>query len=139
MKNSYLSFASWVSEDILYSAKIGFSKDLVDCLSCTHDEFCYECVSVHSSNKVFFSENCSSCIESWFLYDCSGCTNCFGCTNLRNKSYCIYNQQYTREDYLKKLELFSLSSYRSIFDLIKKNESYEVKCYSSFRKYEANF
>ncbi len=30
---------------------------------------------------------------------CTGCNDCFGCTWLRNKSYCILNKQYTREEY----------------------------------------
>jgi len=27
------------------------------------------------------------------------CKNCFGCTCLRGKEYCIFNKQYTREEY----------------------------------------
>ena len=44
-----------------------------------------------------------SCTDSWFLQDCIGCTSCFGCTGLRSKSYCIFNEQYTKEEYKKKL------------------------------------
>ncbi len=29
----------------------------------------------------------------------SGCSDCFGCVGLRNKSYCILNKQYTKEEY----------------------------------------
>ena len=31
--------------------------------------------------------------------DTSNCTNCFGCVGLKNKSYCILNKQYTKEEY----------------------------------------
>jgi hypothetical protein len=29
------------------------------------------------------------------------CSNCFGCISLRNKSYCILNKQYSKEEYEK--------------------------------------
>jgi len=32
-------------------------------------------------------------------HDCYDCNNIFGCTGLRNKSYCILNKQYTKEEY----------------------------------------
>ena len=38
------------------------------------------------------------------------CHHCFGCSNLVNKSYCVYNQQKTKEEYtdfLKSLDLWS--------------------------------
>jgi hypothetical protein len=45
------------------------------------------CVNVHHSSFMFYSENCHSC------------TNCFGCAGLRNKSYCVFNKQYAKEEY----------------------------------------
>jgi len=35
--------------------------------------------------------------------------NCFMCWNLRNQKYCILNQPYSKEDYLKKIEEYNLS------------------------------
>jgi hypothetical protein len=34
---------------------------------------------------------------------CSGGDNLFGCWGLRNKSYCIFNKQYTKEEYEKEV------------------------------------
>ncbi len=119
MKNSYLTFAAWISEDIMYSAKVGDSRELVDCLSSVHVNLSYESMNVNHSSRLFFCKNCEACIDSWFLYDCSGCTNCFGCTNLRNKSYCIFNKQYTKEEYKEKIESFNLSSLESLNNLKK--------------------
>ena len=44
------------------------------------------------------------------------------CWNLRGKSYCIENVQYTREEYLKKLELFNLGSYSTVLNFKKRLE-----------------
>ncbi len=42
-----------------------------------------------------WSENlyCDNCVEN--------CSHCFWCVGLRNKSYCIFNKQYTKEEYEK--------------------------------------
>ena len=32
---------------------------------------------------------------------CNGCRDCFGCAGLRKKQYCIFNKQYTKEEYEK--------------------------------------
>ncbi len=46
---------------------------------------------------------CSSVILSShhvsYSYNCHGCSNLFGCVGLRNKQYCIFNKQYTKEEY----------------------------------------
>ena len=45
------------------------------------------------------------CFYSYFLNDCSFC---FGCIGLKNKSYCILNKQYTKEERYEKVdEIFS--------------------------------
>ena len=40
----------------------------------------------------------------YFSKNLVGCSNCFGCTNLRNKQNCIFNVEYTKEEYNKKLD-----------------------------------
>jgi hypothetical protein len=40
-----------------------------------------------------------SCWYSHWLFN--NCTNCFGCIGLKNKSYCILNKQYTKEQYFE--------------------------------------
>ncbi|MGH7249607.1 MAG: hypothetical protein ACREGC_01400, partial [Minisyncoccia bacterium] len=57
------------------------------------------------------------CVDVWFSRNCKGCTNCFGCANLRNTTNCIFNVQYSKKEYLKKLREFNLSSRKSIQEL----------------------
>ena len=62
-------------------------------------EWCYEvgstvggqsCIATHLmwyGNNIFYST------------ECHHCSDCFGCISLRSKQYCIFNKQYTKEEY----------------------------------------
>ena len=102
MKNCYLVTAAWTSEDSMYCNRISGCKFTQDSYICYNTEFWYENIYCRDSSRLFFSRESESCVDSYFLYDCRNCLNCILCTNLRNKSYCIENVQYTREEYLKK-------------------------------------
>jgi hypothetical protein len=39
-----------------------------------------------------------------------GCNDCFGSVNLRKASYCIFNKQYTKEEYEKEIEKLNLNT-----------------------------
>ncbi len=76
----------------------------------SNSELCYEVMNSSKLYRVAYAENCEGCSDSYFLYECRGCNNCVGCTNLRNKSYYIFNEPYSKEEYLKKLREFDLES-----------------------------
>jgi hypothetical protein len=44
------------------------------------------------------------------LLNCRGCTDCVGCINLRQQKYCIFNEQYTKEEYEEKLRTLGLDT-----------------------------
>jgi hypothetical protein len=48
------------------------------------------------------------------MYDCRGCIDCFGCWNLRNKSYYIFNKSYSKEEYKKIILTFNRQSFVSV-------------------------
>jgi len=37
--------------------------------------------------------------DVYYSYNCHGSQNCFACIGLRSKQYCIFNKQYTKEQY----------------------------------------
>ncbi|HHD92301.1 MAG TPA: hypothetical protein ENL06_01585, partial [Candidatus Portnoybacteria bacterium] len=119
-KDCYLISASYENERVFYSNRITFNKDCMDLYIGNKNELCYENVSCNNSYKLFFSRNSTNCLDSYFLYNCHNCQNCFGCVNLKNKQYCIFNKQYSKEEYFKKLKEFNLGSYRSLIELKKK-------------------
>ena len=115
--DSYLCSASWNIERTLYSNLISEIKDSSDLHVVHRTEFSYDDINCADSYKLFYSQDSFSCADSYFLYDCHGCTDCFMCSNLRNKSYCFNNKQLTKEEYIKKLSELNLGSYKAISKL----------------------
>ena len=50
-------------------------------------------------SDVAFSGNLWNSFSCRYCYFVKNCSNCFACIGLRNKSYCILNKQYTKEEY----------------------------------------
>jgi len=121
-KNCYLSRSMEECEDLFYSYRNVKVKNSVDVTVCFNSEKCYSCGECHHSYKLFYSRHSRDCLNSYFLYDCRNCQECFMCWNLRNKSYCIENIQYIKEEYEEKLKSFNLGSYASVQSLKKRFE-----------------
>lgn len=110
LKNGYYVSSGWNSEDVWYSILTTDSRLVMDTCNVHFVENSYELVSCekcYNCRYLYFSDNC---IDSQFLYDCNNCTDCFGCVNLRNKSNCIWNIQYTKEEYKKQISEINLGS-----------------------------
>lgn len=89
-------------------------RDSIDCTFSQNSELCYQIIDCSNCYKLFFSHQCESCSDSALLYDCRNCQDCFGCVGLRNKSYNIFNKQYTKQEYFKKLKQLNIESYKSL-------------------------
>ena len=118
VKNCYLFIAGKDGENLLYTNRVSFSKDTADIFIGNNLELSYEDVQCNKSYKLLFSKFCGNCSDSAFLYDCKNCSNCFGCANLRNKQYYIFNQSYSKEEYLEKIKEFDLGSYKGLQEAI---------------------
>lgn len=126
-KDCYLCFGGFGSEYVAY-ATFGFDvKQSSDLYFCNKAERCYECVDCSGCYNVRYSRYARSCMDSYFLYDCVNCTNCIGCVNLRNKSYCIFNEQYTKEDYFTILKSIDFGAHSEIEKLKEKFEAHVKK------------
>ena len=108
-KNCYLVFDANFCEDSSYCVDATHSKFCFDCLTINKSEFCYESFNINQCYRVFYSTGCESSQDLWFSRNCIGCSFCFGCANLRNKSYYIFNKPYSKEDYIKKIKELSAS------------------------------
>ena len=114
LKNCYLVFAASVVENTFYSSWLDFVKDSMDNFWTVKCELCYESLLCDESYNIKFCGFCLQCIDSSFLWDCRGCSNCFGCIGLRNKSYHIFNKPYPKEEYFKKINEYDVGSYISL-------------------------
>lgn len=127
LKNCYLVFASNDNENCYYGVSYWSSKDSMDCYNARKCEKCFECIDCYSCNNLKYSKECNGCIDSLFLLNCRNCQNCFGCTNLRNKNFCIFNEQYKKEDYFSKLEELNLSNRENLKEFKKEIKKQQIK------------
>lgn len=127
-KNCYLVVGGDFNEDSSYSAFVFYSKYVMDCYWLKKCEFCYETSESVSCTNLLYSRLCEGCFDSAFLYNCKNCSHCFGCANLKNASYQIFNEQYTKEAYEEKLKEFSIESFQNR-EVMKKNYEEHIKKY----------
>ncbi len=109
-KNCTLAIWADYCENVYHSSILNEAKDTSDSLRVFHAELCYECIGANKSYRIFYSQECDSCNDVWFSRNCYSCTNCVGCVNLRGKSYYIFNEPYTKEEYAKKLSELKLDT-----------------------------
>lgn len=124
LKNCYLAFGADRSENSAYINRISFLKDCFDLLFANYDELCYESVNLENCYAAFYSQNCDECRNVWFSSDLVGCSDCFGCINLRSKNYHIFNQPYTKESYLNELAKMDLDSAQGIKEAMRKSKAF---------------
>ncbi|PIR68601.1 hypothetical protein COU49_00035 [Candidatus Nomurabacteria bacterium CG10_big_fil_rev_8_21_14_0_10_35_16] len=126
-KDGYLIFNSGPgNENCAYSRGLIDSRDVFDVYYGDKIENIYEGVNVHNSNGISWGKNVSDCIDSKFILSCINCQNCFGCVNLRNKSYCFFNEQLEREEWIKHVGEIS-GSYTKIEEFKKKFREFSLQ------------
>lgn len=113
-RECYLCRAIIDAEYLTYCYRTFTSKNCIDMVYCFESELSYDCLFCFKCYKTRYAFNSRNCIDSMFLYDCRNVQNCFMCWNLRNKEYCIMNEQYTREEYQKKLAEFDTRSFKAV-------------------------
>ena len=127
IKNCYLTFNIGFSENCAYGLDVTNSKDSYDITKVNKCELSYELFDCDKCYQVFFSTECYDCSNVWFSKNLVNCQNCFGCTNLRHKNYHIFNKQYTKEEYFKKLKEFNIDSYKNIGEMKEKARELHLK------------
>lgn len=99
LKNGYFVTGCFGSEDVWYSNLINKSKEVMDSRAIIKSELVYGSFASENLYRTCFVYFSSDCSDSMFLFDCKNCTFCFNCINLRNKKYCVNNEQLTKEEY----------------------------------------
>lgn len=102
-KNSRNCFVTKGSEDCAYTDFAGDSnnqnKDCFDITLTAGVSECYECVVGDHSQLNLFALFSVKSQDIRYTQHCHNCKHCFGCVGLRNANYCIFNKQYTKEEY----------------------------------------
>ncbi|MEK7616368.1 MAG: hypothetical protein AAB420_04145 [Patescibacteria group bacterium] len=103
-KNCYGCFYMIGCENVAYSIGGLTVRDSMDLEGGMDTQFCYESFG---GNKNFSLKFCfwnQSSRELEFCENCTNCINCFACEGLKNKSFCIFNKQYTEQEYWVKID-----------------------------------
>ena len=126
-KNCYLTYASYLNEDVMYSQGAASLKNCIDTYTLQKSENCYEDMFCDSLYQVNFSFGSDQSINSSFLKECINCQDCILCINLRNKKYCIENIQYTKEEYEKIKGELDFGSYNILSNFKKQYKEFILK------------
>ena len=139
LRNAYLCFDADFVENSAYLVKATNINDSFDSHEVIDDELCYEDVMVYKSYRTFYSLDCESCVDVWFSKGLRGCTDCFGCVNLRGKSNHFFNEPLSKQEYEKRLSELNFRSYESITKLRVKVlefwQKFPVKYYHGIRNH----
>lgn len=138
LKNCYLLFNSDYDEDCYYGEEVENSKDSIDATMIDSSQFVYESVNVLKSYKVYYSVDIENSQNIWFSKNLANCSDCFCSVNLKNKQFNIFNEQYSKEEYFKKIESFNLGSRESVYNLKKEALNFWQKFPAKFMHGRSN-
>jgi hypothetical protein len=126
LKNCYLCFNLGETEDSAYMVNAHTCKNSFDINMASQVELSYDSFEVGTSYKIFFSHHVDKSNDIWLSKDLSGCSYCFGCINLRNKQYHIFNRPFTKERYFEELNKMNLSSFEGLMAAKESAESFWI-------------
>lgn len=113
-KNCYLVFGGDFNQDCLYSIFSFKSRDVCDVYWIDNGELVYDCINVYDCYNLRYSQECSGCRDSAFLYECRNCEECCCSVGLVSRKFCIFNQQYSEADYRRITGEMALDSYSGV-------------------------
>ena len=100
-RNTHYSYSSRQTEDSKYLFFI--RNNVKDCYNNTfqgfNSELCYETAHSFGGNNTAFGVRNFDNRDAFYNEECHNCSDIFGCEGLRKKSYCIFNKQYSKEEY----------------------------------------
>lgn len=124
LKNCYGIFFADYAENAYYCDFLNTIKDCSDCYRIRDSELCFDSVGMYKCYGCISSDECDNSVNLLFCKSCSGCTDCFGCMNLKKQSYCIYNKQYTKEEYFEFIKNANLNSYINYVNYLQKAKTF---------------
>ena len=89
------------SEDCKFMHRGLSNKNSQDGTGILRGELIYDINQLTDGYMLKHSNFCTNCRESEYLDFCENCEYCFGCIGIKNKKFCIFNKQYTEEEYKK--------------------------------------
>lgn len=98
-KNTKNCFVAKDCENCRYCDFVSEDKDSRDLVMSGDSSECYEGVAVDNSQLNLFGIFSVKSQDVRYTQHCHNCKHVFGCVGLRDASYCIFNKQYSKEEY----------------------------------------
>jgi hypothetical protein len=98
-KNSKYCFSVEAPENCRYYDNGAKPKDSYDINTAGEMTECYEGITIDHSHQNLFGIYSVKSQDIRYTQHCHSSKHLFGCTNMRNGTYCILNKQYTKEEY----------------------------------------
>ncbi len=93
-------------ENSLYMYDVLHAKNCCDLnYSLYQPESSYQLISTLELKKSVCNFATHHSRNVYYCQLCNNCSDCFGCSGLNNKSYCIFNKQYSKDEYEATLAL----------------------------------
>lgn len=99
VRNCYLIANAVKDENCMYGRDFYSNADCVDCdhlLQCT---LCYQCLNCQDCYNSDFLQDCANSSDCRYGYYLKGCRDCTGCVGLKQKRFCLFNEQLTEAEY----------------------------------------
>jgi len=113
-KNCYNTFWSYFSEDSQNCFALLLSRNCYDSYVTDNSDHAYETMHCNRLYKISFGYFADDCLDSSFLFDCVGCSDCFGCVNMRKQKHRLFNKQFSKEEYKKEIKYWDRGSYKRL-------------------------
>jgi len=91
-------------EEMVDCKNVFFALNMKDCRDCSFvndGELAYESLWCYKANRFLFDIACNESYNMYYCNYCNNCENCFGSIWLKNQKYCIFNKQYSKDEYEK--------------------------------------
>lgn len=101
-KNVIGWFFSWKIEDSLYIYESHFIQDSMDINQWGNQvQLSYDNIAIGDGmNHIYWSMwSWGDCEYHFYTFNCQGWHHLFGCSGLKHTSYCIFNKQYSKEEW----------------------------------------
>ena len=99
-KDIVYGFGIYDSENCRYCQNALDLKDSIDCVEVgIGSTLLYECHGINVTNRAIAANASYYSTDVFYTHNCYNSSNLFWCIGLRHKQYCIFNKQYTKEEY----------------------------------------
>ena len=105
VSNSYHSYNVKLWNNIVFSGWWTLKESFFDVISgWALRDFYWVFQGTYFSENIYCSAHINNSTHIFYSYLLRKCSYCFGCIGLKNKSYCIFNKEYTKEERHKKVD-----------------------------------